>query len=190
MKKKFKVMIAGAAAAGTIAVAGISYAAFARTNNTEAVGTSESFKPVTVSGQWAGGPGGGTSGLLPGEAGDVRITVSVSGDNTVAAKVSSIVAKPITADDISGIADNSKKTYCASMLVPATYSPTEVILAKGAANVQITLKGAVKLKPEAEIDCEGMTFKTGWTVSFVPDRATTGLVGSGAQVNVTPVTTP
>jgi hypothetical protein len=185
MKKKIKVMIAGAAAAGTIAVAGISYAAFARNNNVDAVGTSESFRPVTVSGQWAGGPAGGTSGLLPGEAGDVRITVSVSGDNTVAAKVSSIVAKPITAGNISGIADANKKGYCASMLVPATYSPS-LILAKGAANVQITLEDAVTLKPEAEIDCEGMTFTTGWTVSFAPDRTTTGLVGSGAQVSVAP----
>lgn len=183
MNKRLKILVAAAAAVGVVAVGGIAYAAYARTNDTEAVGNAESFKPLTVSGQWVGGPGG--AGLLPGEAGDVRITVSVSADNTVNAKVASIVAQPISAGDISGVAAD-KKEDCKKALQPAGYEPTALILAKGATNVQLTLKSAVLFAASATVDCEGMSFKTKWTVTFVPDRATTGLTGSGGQVSVTP----
>jgi hypothetical protein len=178
--KRFKAIAAGVAVVAAITAAGVAYAAFARTNDADAVGTSEKFRPLTVSGTWASG------GLLPGESGNVTITVSVSGDNTVGARVTSIVARPITADAISGIADAGKKQACADMLKAAEYTPTTLILAKGATNVKLALKSAVAFSSEAPVDCEGMQFATKWTVSFAPDRAATGLTGSGATVDVQP----
>ena len=187
MNKKVKVMIAGAAAAGTLAVAGISYAAFARSNDVNATGTSEKFRPVTVSGKWVGGKD--SVGLLPGESGDVRITVSIAGDNTVNAKVTGITPQAITADSISGVPDDQKEA-CAKLLRPATYVPPSLVLSKGAANVQLTLKEAVYFDKTATEACEGMSFATKWTVTFEPSRANTGLVGSGGTVDVAATSRP
>lgn len=186
MKKKIKIMIASAAALGTVAVAGISYAAYARNNDVAATGTTESFRPVSVSGEWLGGPD--SSGLLPGEAGDVRIVVSVSGQNTVGAKVTSITAQPITGGSITADLSAEQKDQCAKLLTPAKYTP-DLVLAKGAANVQIRLKNAVKFYEKATEACEGIQFVTKWTVTFAPSRITSGLTGSGARVEVSPAPT-
>ncbi len=187
MNKRTKIAAGVLAVVAAVAGAGVAYAAYARSNNADAVGTSEKFLPLTVSGQWIGGPN--STGLLPGEAGDVKITVSVSDDNTVGAKVTSITAKQITAGDISGI-PSANKEACAKLLKPATYAPESLVLAKGATNVPITLKSAVLFDPTATEACEGMQFATKWTVTFAPDRATSGLVGSGQAVSVDPGTVP
>jgi hypothetical protein len=183
VKKKIKVLIASAAALGTVAVAGISYAAYARTNNADAVGTSEKFRPLTVQGQWLGTTA--STGLLPGEAGDVKVVVAVSADNTVGARVTSIVPQAITAASISGI-PTAQKEACANLLKPASYAPTNpnLVLRKGASNVELVLKEAVLFDSSATEACEGMSFATKWTVSFAPDRADSGLIESNTTNNV------
>ncbi len=179
MKKKLKVILAGSAAVATIAVAGISYAAYARTSSAEATGTSEKFRAVTVVGEW-----GSTGGLLPGEAGDVRVKLGVSAENTVAAKVVKIFAQAITAADITGI-PTANKEACAGKLSTVVYQPAALAIAPSAQNVVLTLKEAVKFDESATVDCEGMSFKTKWTVEFGPERNPVNPLGNGGTANVT-----
>ena len=178
VRKHLKVMIAGAAVASVVAVAGIAYAAYARSGVGNATGRSEKFRAVTVTGEW-----GSTTGLLPGEKADVKVKVTISAENTVDAKVTGVVAAPITAGDIGNVAPSDKAT-CAGFLSTKQYAPTTVFLAPGASNVILTLKDAVTLG-DAPIECEGMTFDTKWTVTFAPQRNALSPLGSGASADIT-----
>jgi hypothetical protein len=107
----------------------------------------------------------------------------VSAENTVDAKVVKISALAITAGDITGV-DANKKADCATKLSTAVFAPSTVFLAPGAQNVLLTLKGAVKLDETTTVDCEGMSFKTKWTVEFAPQRNAPGVLGTGGSADV------
>jgi hypothetical protein len=171
MRRNIKIMIAAAAAVGTVAVAGISYAAFARSADGTASGGSEEFNNLTVAGQWVGGTA--SPNLLPGEAGAVKLTIGAPGDNSVNAEVVSITPNPITAGDIGGDVTGGDKATCAAWLSAQTFTPAAgtVVLDKNATNVQVTLNSAVTFSVDATEVCEGMTFSTKWKVRFQATRA-------------------
>ncbi|SNT61640.1 hypothetical protein SAMN05421812_113154 [Asanoa hainanensis] len=165
-KRSKRILAATLAAAGVLVASGIAYATWVQADDVAVNGSSETFKPITLSGEWLGRDKvqTGDAGLLPGESGVVKLTLPVSANNTINARIATIIGTNITADHISGT-DND---HCAQYLSEGTYTPT-AILAPGTTN-EIYLLRAVKLIDAAPVTCQGMTFQTEWTVSLEPDR--------------------
>ncbi|MEU8232252.1 hypothetical protein AB0C12_21930 [Actinoplanes sp. NPDC048967] len=164
-KKRLSVIGAGIAVVG-ITLGGVAYATFNQTATASPTGVgSETFAPLSVNGQWLGRNVNGaysssTKLLLPGESGDVKITLSNPGSNTVQGKVVSI--KPgATVND-----------GCTDSFQVATYTPgSNLVLNKGT-TVSVILKKAVTLKESATEACQGQSFPTNFDVKFEATRDT------------------
>jgi hypothetical protein len=117
-------------------------------------GSAESFVPITVT-------GGQTTPLLPGETADVTLTFTNPNSN-VRAQLISIAAGDVVVDTVANADDMA---YCHDQIELSTAGvgplPT---LDLSQANLPFVLAAAVKLKEDADIRCQGMTFHTTWTV--------------------------
>lgn len=117
-------------------------------------GSAEEFAPITVI-------GGQTAPLLPGETADVTLTFTNPNSN-VRAQLTSIAAGDVVVDTVANADD---MTYCHDQIELSTAGvgplPT---LDLSQANLPFVLADAVKLKEDADIRCQGMTFHTTWTV--------------------------
>ncbi|PBC85999.1 hypothetical protein SAMN05428945_6469 [Streptomyces sp. 2224.1] len=117
-------------------------------------GSAEKFAPITVT-------GGQTAPLLPGETADVTLTFTNPNSN-VRAQLTSIAAGDVVIDTVANADD---MTYCHDQIELSTAGvgplPT---LDLSQANLPFVLADAVKLKEDADIRCQGMTFHTTWTV--------------------------
>ncbi|MEJ8650724.1 hypothetical protein WKI65_32335 [Streptomyces sp. MS1.AVA.3] len=117
-------------------------------------GSAEGFAPITVT-------GGQTVPLLPGETADVTLTFTNPNSN-VRAQLISIAAGDVVVDTVANADD---MTYCHDQieLSIAGVGPLPT-LDLSQANLPFVLADAVKLKEDADIRCQGMTFHTTWTV--------------------------
>ncbi|MEU9489183.1 hypothetical protein AB0D83_37050 [Streptomyces decoyicus] len=117
-------------------------------------GSAEEFAPITVT-------GGQTAPLLPGETADVTLTFTNPNSN-VRAQLISIAAGDVVVDTVANADD---MTYCHDQieLSIAGVGPLPT-LDLSQANLPFVLADAVKLKEDADIRCQGMTFHTTWTV--------------------------
>ena len=117
-------------------------------------GSTEYFVPITVTGEQ-------TATLLPGETADVTLTFTNPNSN-VRAQLTSIAAGDVVVDTVANADD---MTYCHDQIELSTAGvgplPT---LDLSQANLPFVLAGAVKLKEDSDIRCQGMTFHTTWTV--------------------------
>jgi len=171
-KKRLGMIGSGIAVLAVIAGGTIAYATFNRSGTASADGTaSETFAPLSVQGEWLGRSGGGAK-LLPGESGDVRVTLTNPASNTVQGKVRGIVPIALDPNSIGGIPDDVKPA-CKNWLHFATFTPAagaNPVLSNNGIGKAIILKDAVKLDVEATESCSGMTFPTSFTVNFEATR--------------------
>ncbi|SDS45713.1 hypothetical protein [Actinoplanes derwentensis] len=186
-KKRLAVIGAGVGTAALV-VGGVAFAAFNQIAVASPTGTTsaESFAPLTVSGEWLGRPApngtyptdGSNLRLLPGEAGDVKISLTNPSSNTVQGKVLYIKpVAPTAADDV-----------CNSAFEVATYTPgaSNPVVVKNGLSIVVTLRKAVTLKSSATETCQGKTYPTKFEVKFEATRD--AVTGSTASFN--PDTTP
>jgi hypothetical protein len=165
-KKRLTVIGSGIAVAG-LAIGGVAYAAFSQSANAATSGTAgaEKFAPLTASGTYLGRPAAnGTYSpdaklLLPGESGDVSLSLTNPGSNTVQGKVVSITPAALQDD-------------CSGHIKVAKYSPGSTVVVKNGTVVTVTLKNAVSLDSTATSDCQGKTFTPTYTVQFEATRET------------------
>jgi hypothetical protein len=117
-------------------------------------GSAEYFVPITVTGEQ-------TATLLPGETADVTLTFTNPNSN-VRAQLIAIAAGDVVVDTVANADD---MTYCHDQIELSTAGvgplPT---LDLSQANLPFVPAGAVKLKEDSDIRCQGMTFHTTWTV--------------------------
>ncbi len=199
-KRSKRILAATLAAVGTVAAAGVAWAAFRSTGESQAVTVSgETFSGVEVSGAWLGRynattntHAGSTSALIPGEHGDVKLTLTNPAANTINGKVVGIKAKPVGENDIGGAVSPGNKATCAGKLNFAYFTPfagdavVPVIADTGAGGArEIILRDAVQLDPSATEICQGMTFPVAYEVTFEATRD-----GVGGQSVYTPVPAP
>ena len=174
LNKKRAAILSGVAAVG-VAVAGtVAWAAFMNTE-TAAAGSvqSETYQPLTVAGEFLGRTGAhGSKTLLPGETGDVRLTLTNPTGNSVNGKVVSIRAEQVNAAQVTGGPSIEAKQACAAAVqlsaIPTTDSNTIVLAANS--TQPVTLARAVKLAGDATLACSGMTFPLNYTVTFEATR--------------------
>jgi len=164
-KKRLAVVGAGLAVVG-LTIGGVAYATFNQTASANPTGVgSETFAPLTVSGQWLGRNVGGSYPadnklLLPGESGDVRVTLTNPGTNTVQGKVVSITPAATSHD---GCSDSVK-------VASYTPSPATPVVLKNGTSINVTLKRAVTLNESATEACQGQTFPTSFQIKFEATR--------------------
>jgi hypothetical protein len=141
---------------GIVAAATAAWAAFGTTVTAEASGSAEAVEEIIVEGQQL------TPKLLPGEASQVRLVIANPNDNVKTA-ITGISPGTVT---VAGLDDAAHAEMCASHIVTTEWSmpPLPTLGKEGSANVTIT--NGVKLRGEAPIECEGMTWKTHWNVQF------------------------
>jgi hypothetical protein len=156
--KRAKTALTIAVVGVLLCVGGIAIAAFVQSSTSDDVtGSVEPFVPVTVTGAQTGT-------LLPGETADVTLTFTNPNTN-VKAKLISIAAGDVVVDTVANADD---MTYCHDQLELSTAGAATVLptLDVGQANLPFVLAGAVKLKDDTDIRCQGMTFHTTWTAQF------------------------
>jgi hypothetical protein len=155
--RKVKAAVAVVVGGTVLGVGGFAFAAYVQSTTSDAVaGSAESFAAVTVTGAQTGK-------LLPGETADVTLTFT-NPNNNVKAKLVAITAGTVSVDSVASVDDTA---YCHDQIELSTAGvgilPT---LDVGQANLPFVLTGAVKLKDDTDIRCQGMTFHTTWTVQF------------------------
>ncbi|GLZ01378.1 hypothetical protein [Actinoplanes sp. NBRC 103695] len=165
LNKKRLTVIGSGVAVAALAIGGVAFAAFNQVAQANPTGAgSEKFEALTVNGQWLGRDAGnqtyspGTKLLLPGEAGDVKITFSNPGTNTVQGKVVSITPGATPTDG------------CTPSVEIASYSPGSALVLNKGTTVSVILKNAVKLKESATAACQGQSFPTAFDVKFEATR--------------------
>jgi hypothetical protein len=155
MVKAALAMVAVGAVSG---VGGFAIAAFIQESTTDPVsGSAESFLAVTVTGAQTGT-------LLPGESAYVTLTLTNPNAN-VRAKLISVTPGEVVVDTV---IDSADKVYCQGQIELSALGADPIFptLAVSEANFPFKLTDAVKLKPDTDIRCQGMTFHTTWTTTF------------------------
>ncbi|GAA0793712.1 hypothetical protein [Spirilliplanes yamanashiensis] len=174
LNKKRTAVLSGVAAIG-VAVAGtVAWAAFTNSQTASAGAVqSETYQPLTVSGEFLGRTGAHSSkALLPGDTGDVRLTLTNPAGNSVNGKVVSIRAEQVNPHEVTGGATWEAKQGCAAAVQLSDISTANgntVILAAGSTQ-PLTLVKALKLADGATLACSGMTFPLNYTVTFEATR--------------------
>ncbi|GAA1031128.1 hypothetical protein GCM10009557_25440 [Virgisporangium ochraceum] len=160
MLKRTKLAITGAVAAGVVGAGAIAYAAFGYTPTASGSGSAESFKPtkVTVS---------DTPSLLPGEKDNVNLVLS-NPNKKIKAKVESI--KPAGISDVK-TNDPNDADQCGKWVIQTVENNANAELPTlGEGDAKYTLVEGIAFSDDMDIRCEGMTFKSNWTVEFVAVR--------------------
>ena len=188
LNKKRAAILSGVAAIAIAAAGTVAWAAFSNTQTASAGDvTAETYKPMTVTGDYLGRTGAHTSkSLLPGDTGDVLLKVTNPVGNSVNGRISSIKAEPISASEVTGGSSFTQKQTCAAAVKLRDYTVTDsytVVLAPSADEQQFTLLGAVKLDDNATLACSGMKFPLKYTVSFEATRAAVVQPANGIIAN-------
>lgn len=169
MNKKMKTTIVAGVAALGIATAGVSWALFSQSATANAVGgEGGKLKPVTVTSatyKYDNAVAGGDPGsLFPGHK--ASVVIEVSNPNSVNVKVDTV--KPAASNAVA--ATGSTPAECATAIVladPANFGADAVTIEPGKSKT-LVLTDAVEMKAaESRDECQGMKFKTAWTVSVV-----------------------
>jgi hypothetical protein len=163
-KKRLAVIGSGTAVAAVV-IGGVAFAAFNQSAqaNVQGAGT-ETFAPLTVSGLWKGRPANdGTYPsdaklLLPGDSGDVALTLTNPATNTVQGEVVSITPNALSDD-------------CSGNIQLATYTPgNALVLDHSGTGSTVILKKAVTLKDAADNNCQNKRFAPTYKVQFQATR--------------------
>ncbi|MEV4538776.1 hypothetical protein AB0J82_33885 [Asanoa sp. NPDC049518] len=167
-KRSKRILAATLAAAGVLAVSGVAYALWSQSDAGDVVGgKSETFEPFEVTGTWQGRTLSDTTtadhGLMPTESGIVQLSIPVSSENTMNARITSITGQ------ISDIV-NDDQNGCAGFMTLGSYTPTTT-MGPSATSYTINLNKAVTLNADAPVGCQGMEFTTRWTVTLDPTRS-------------------
>ncbi len=104
--------------------------------------------------------------LLPGDSGKVNLTIGSPPGNNVNTRVTAIQAQNITGADITGIADPGVANWCADRLIERDLSGLGPIIIDKGQTKGITINNAVTFESAATVACQGMQFKTKWTVTL------------------------
>jgi hypothetical protein len=161
LSKRTLILIAGAAVAA-IAAGGVAYAAFGYTPTAEANGAAENFDPVTVTVPAT------TATLLPGEKANIVLKLS-NPNSPTKAKVASITPAGI---EITGINDGANIDYCKSVVLQHVTDPANLALPTlGYGDANYTLNNGIEFDNAMDIRCEGIQYKSKWTVEFQAVRA-------------------
>ncbi len=163
MRKRIKVILAGTAAAGILAVSGFAFADFLRTSGASANNEAVKFETITVT------AAADAQALLPGETSSVTLTIN--NPNAIKAKVVEIKPKDVdgVVVDPASLDNGDDADYCEGLITLTPSGTLPTLNANGTASV--VMNNAVKLEQEMDIRCEGMKVATNWEVKFQAVRA-------------------
>ncbi len=166
VKKRTKILAAAGVVAVALGVGGFAFADFVPKSEATADSAAAKFAPVTVTGTVA------KQDLLPTETSNVTLAWTVPSGNNVSAKVTAIEPAGVVVDPASVGGDGNLAYGCSTFVVQKTNhtsNATFPTLAPGASTTFL-LNDGITLG-DAPATCQGMTFKTKWTVSFSPVRS-------------------
>lgn len=157
-RNKIRAGIATLAAGTIIGVGGFAFASFVQNQAVEATGKAATFAPVEVSGTLV------STDLLPGDTSDVTLALKNPGGNSVRAKATAITAN--------GVEITSGEPGCAGYVVqdPANGANGALPTMNADQELPYTLVQGVTLRTDAPLVCQGISFKTNWSVTFQPVR--------------------
>jgi hypothetical protein len=158
-KRSKRLLAAALAVAGVVVASGVAYAAFFYQQQATASGSAATFGNITVDAQWDS-----SLPLLPGGANDVKLLITSPNGNNVNARVTSISAVNIAANEITGPATDADKADCATWLVERTIGDTTGIVLPPNSTVALVINDGVALHGDATVKCQGMTFPSKWNV--------------------------